>query len=104
MSYQNPTHMAVSLQAFRQGCCEASDITLPCSPCDNAFRVCGRENVTGLVQGECKLVEMESGLIEENNDDLLFDPESFNISGLTNPITVSGDMWPVSAMFNVIFS
>ena len=93
VSYQNPTHMAVSLQAFRQGCCEASDTTLPCSPCDNAFRVCARESVTGVVWGPCDLAEMESELIEENNDDLVFNWG--NVSGISNPIIVSGDMWPV---------
>ena len=94
VSYQNPTHMAQAQQTFRRGCCDG-DRTLPCSPCDNAFEVCGRETITELVQGVCDLVEMKTGQIEADNDDLVFSTIGNNISGLVNPIVVTGDMWKV---------
>ena len=93
LSYENPTHMAESLETFRNGCCEL-DISTPCRPCDNAFRVCVRETPTGVPEGSCDFTE-ESTLIAEDDDDLIFTLGE-DISGLSNPITVSGDMWPVS--------
>ena len=93
VSYSNPTSMAVSKQIFRHGCCEG-DRELPCSPCDNAFHLCCREIPTGEVRGTCDF-ELESGLIEQNDDelDLLM---YMNISGISNPIDIHGNMWPVS--------
>ena len=92
LSYENPTHMAESLETFRHGCCELDQST-PCKPCDNAFRVCVRETPTGAIEGGCDFTE-ESTLIAEDDDDLMFTIGE-DIGGLSNPVTVSGDMWPV---------
>ena len=93
LSYRNPTSMSLSLENFRQGCCER-DAGTPCSPCDNAFRLCAREVITGQREGDCEF-KQESELIEENDDDLIF-THGEDVGGLANPIRVSGDMWPVS--------
>ena len=92
--YQNPTSQALSLLTFRKGCCE-TDITVPCMPCDNAFRFCIRGNRTGMVEGPCDIAEIETMKIEEDNDDLMFSVGD-EIGGVSNPLTISGDVWPVS--------
>ena len=92
--YQNPTSQALSLLTFRIGCCER-DTAEPCMPCDNAFRFCIRGGRTGMVEGACDIAEIETNQIEENNDDLMFSVGD-DIGGLRNPLTISGDMWPVS--------
>ena len=93
LSYRNPTSMALSLENFRHGCCER-DAATPCNPCDNAFRVCVRETPRMAVEGDCDF-EMESELLEENDDELMFTIGE-DVGGLPNPIRVSGEMWPVS--------
>ena len=93
LSYRNPTSVALSLEHFRHGCCER-DAATPCNPCDNAFRVCASEVITRSVEGACDF-EQESELIKEDDDELIFTPGE-EVSGLANPISVSGDMWPVS--------
>lgn len=93
--YQNPTSQALSLLSFRKGCCER-DSSFPCMPCDNAFRFCIRGERTGMVEGACDIAEMLTNLIEEDNDDLMFSVGD-EIGGLSNPLNVSGDIWPVSA-------
>ena len=93
-SYQNPTHQALSLANFREGCCDL-DAALPCKPCDNAFKLCIREETTGMVEGSCSLAELTTTLIAEEDDDLVFSMGD-NIGNLSNPLTVSGDEWPVS--------
>ena len=95
LSYENPTHMAKSLEFFRHGCCEL-DATTPCRPCDNAFRLCFREVGTGVAEGVCDR-EMESMLIEQDSDDLVFVIGEY-VGGLSNPITVSGEIWRVSVI------
>ena len=92
LSYRNPTSMALSQENFRHGCCER-DVATPCNPCDNAFRVCAREVITRHREGACDF-ELESELIKDNNDELMF--TYGDVGGLSNPIRVSGDMWPVS--------
>ena len=95
LSYENPTHMAFSLENFRQGCCER-DSARPCNPCDNAFRVCARQTPTGMTEGHCNLIDnMESTVIAPDNDDLTFTIGE-DVGGLSNPIVVSGEMWTVS--------
>ena len=95
LSYENPTHMALSLEGFRQGCCER-DSARPCNPCDNAFRVCARQTPTGMTEGYCDLIDnMESTVIDPDNDDLSFNIGE-DVGGLSNPIVVSGEMWMVS--------
>ncbi|CAI7998051.1 Protein jagged-1 [Geodia barretti] len=100
LGYENPSHMAKSLENFRSGCCEL-DTTTPCRPCDNAFSVCVREVRLGVVEGDCDLLE-ESTLIAEDDDDLMFTIGE-DIGGLSNPLTVSGEMWPgtVEIVFTV---
>ena len=100
LSYRNPTSMALSLENFRHGCCER-DAATPCNPCDNAFRVCVRETPRMAVEGKCDL-EMESELLEENDDELTFTIGE-EVGGLNNPIRVSGEMWPVSIVNIVCF-
>ena len=90
LSYENPTHMAQSLENFRHGCCEI-DTTTPCRPCDNAFRMCVRDIPTGVAEGACD-IEQESMLIDEDSDDLIF-AIGQSVGGLSNPINVSGQMW-----------
>ena len=90
LSYENPSHMAKSLENFRLGCCEG-DTTTPCRPCDNAFRVCVR-NIPTILEGDCDLTKQDSTLIAEDDDDLMFTIGE-DIGGLSNPITVSGEMW-----------
>ena len=85
--------MAKSTENFRFGCCEL-DTATPCRPCDNAFSVCVREVRLGVVEGDCD-VQQESTLIAEDDDDLMFTIGE-DIGGLSNPLTVSGEMWPVS--------
>lgn len=92
--YQNPTSQALSLLTFRRGCCER-DAAVPCMPCDNAFRFCIRSGMTGLVGGACDIAEIETMKIAEDNDDLMFSMGD-EIGGLPNPLTVTGDVWPVS--------
>ena len=104
LSYHNPTHMSLSLENFRQGCCE-SDNALPCNPCDNAFRVCVKEIHAQIVPfeeiiqqfnlDEEGLLKLETSLIVFDNDDLTF-PSGEDVGGLSNPIRVQGDLWPVS--------
>lgn len=64
-------------------------------PCDNAFRFCIRSGTTGLVEGACDIAEIETMKIAEDNDDLMFSIGD-EIGGLSNPLNVSGAMWPVS--------
>ena len=92
--YQNPTSQSLSLLTFRKGCCER-DNTVPCMPCDNAFRFCICGGRTGMVEGACDIAEIETMKIAENNDDLMFSVGD-EIGGLSNPLTISGDVWPVS--------
>ena len=99
--YQNPTSQAISLLTFRAGCCER-DNTVPCTACDNAFRFCIREGTTGNVEGVCDIAEIETMKIEEDNDDLMFSVGD-EIGGLSNPLTVSGDVWPVSVWVASVF-
>lgn len=94
--YQNPTHQAMELINFRHGCCEI-DSALPCRSCDNAFKFCIREGITGMVQGVCDVAELETGLTELNNDDLTFS-QGYDIGGLSNPLIVSGAVWTVSCV------
>ena len=96
LSYENPSHMATSLETFRHGCCER-DAATPCDLCDNAFRVCVRERATREIAGGCDLLKMESTLIEEDNDNLTFTIGQ-DIGGLSNPILVSGELWHVSLL------
>lgn len=94
--YQNPTHKALDLLTFREGCCER-DASTPCMPCDNAFRFCIREGMTGMVEGACDIAELETNKIAEDNDDLMFSMGD-EIGGLSNPLIISGAVWPVSFM------
>ena len=64
--YRNPTHHSLGQESFRLGCCEG-DRTLPCSPCDNAFRFCVG---TGRAPEPCDVGLVKSQLITEDNDDL----------------------------------
>ena len=89
--YRNPTHHSLDQAHFRFGCCEGEQ-TLPCSPCDNAFRFCIG---TGRTPGICDVGLAESQLIAEDDDDLTFSAGK-KIGGLENPLMFSGDMWPVS--------
>ena len=99
LSYENPS-LATSLETFRHGCCER-DIDTPCDLCDNAFRVCVRERATREVEGGCDLLRMESTVIEEDNDDLMFTIGQ-DVGGLSNPILVSGKLWPVSVAMYIL--
>ena len=101
-TYQNPTHRS----AHNLNCCDGG-----CTPCDNRFNFCYSENVTQLhvghspqdllqdVEIECQLV---SGLVELNNDNIVF-PES-GIFGKTveNPLEIRGDVWPVRTISPII--
>ena len=98
-SYHNPTHQALELANFRLGCCD-SDTTLPCKACDNAFRVCVREETTGVAQGGCSIAELTTSLIALEDDSLMFTVGD-DIGGLSNPLVVSGNEWPVSGMVRV---
>ena len=89
LSYENPSHMAKSLENFRLGCCEL-DTTTPCRPCDNAFRVCVRNIPT--IEGDCDLNQQDSTLIAEDDDDLMFTIGD-DIGGLSNPILGDVGMW-----------
>ena len=51
--------------------------------------------MTGLVGGACDIAEIETMKIAEDNDDLMFSMGD-EIGGLPNPLTVTGDVWPVS--------
>ena len=92
--YQNPTHRAKELITFREGCCDL-DRSLPCKSCDNAFSFCIREDTTGKVDGDCDIAELETDLIELENDNLMFSLGD-DIGGVSNPFIVSGNVWPVS--------
>lgn len=95
VSYSNPLHLAQEHINFRHGCCER-DAATPCAACDNAFNVCVRETPTGETTGNCDFGgEKVSSRIEDNNDDLMFQIGE-NVGGLSNPIVLSGEMWPVS--------
>ena len=98
--YQNPSHKALELQTFRHGCCER-DAALPCDPCDNAFKFCVREGTTGMVLGGCDIAELQTALIADDDDDLMFSLGD-DIGGITNPLMVTGDVWPVSGRLVVV--
>ena len=82
VGYQNPEHR----QARRRWCCERGTCTL----CDNAFSIC----IHQIHATDC----YETGKIEENNDDLMFQ-EGDSIGRLTNPLVVSGIVSPVSGYY-----
>jgi hypothetical protein len=93
-SYQNPTHQSLRWATVRFGCCDV-DSALPCKACDNAFRLCVREEITGLVEGACNIAVLDTNLIALENDDLMFSMGD-NIGNLSNPLIVSGEEWPGS--------
>ena len=50
-----------------------------------------------MLEGACDIAEVKTGLIELENDDLMFSLGD-DIGGVSNPFTVSGNVWPVSGM------
>ena len=99
--YRNPTHQSLEWATFRHGCCDL-DSSLPCKACDNAFRLCVREGITGRVEGACNIAELCTHLIALENDDLTFSMGD-DIGNLSNPLILSGDVWPVSEYYIIVF-
>ena len=95
-SYQNPTHQSLEWATFRHGCCD-QDFHPPCKACDNAFRFCIREEATGVIDAPCNIAELITQEIAKANDSLMFSLGD-DIGELSNPLTVSGDEWPVSGV------
>ena len=48
-----------------------------------------------MVLGGCDIAELQTALIAQDDDDLMFSLGD-DIGGVTNPLMVTGDMWPVS--------
>ena len=48
-----------------------------------------------MVDGACNVAELNTNLTERENDDLMFSIGD-DIGGLSNPVIMSGDVWPVS--------
>ena len=86
--YQNPTH-----QLFDGGCCDGG--SPPCTSCDNAFRFCIRSTITRRAQGTCDIAQFTTNKIASKNDNLTFSVGD-TIGDCNNPLTVSGERWPVS--------
>lgn len=102
-SYQNPSHM----RAQSDDCCDGN-----CSnPCDNRFRFCfsdapdAAERATVLRSRPEEAVigcQFATDLVEMDSDDIIF-PSSGIFGGNTrNPLTFSGDIWPVRLQSCVI--
>lgn len=85
MGYQNPTH-----QDRAGAFCERGDGN---NACDNAFKICIRQRSSS----DCDLKRLETTKIKEDNDDLMFS-EGETVGRIDNPITISGDIWPVSGV------
>ena len=83
--YENPEH-----RTRTGGYCERSNRN---NPCDNAFRICVRTR--GAPGDACDIRGLETTKIGENDDHLPFS-EGQTVGGVRNPITITGDKWPVS--------
>jgi hypothetical protein len=86
--YENPTHV---LQSGH--CCEVPN----CGPwykCDNAFVFCVRERGNET----CNLGKITTEKIAENDDTLSFSVGQSIDGTLTNPLEVSGDVWPAESV------
>ena len=86
VGYQNPWHISIYGDY-----CEGSDQRN--NPCDNAFTICIHQR--GAPDNECDIGRFETTLIRRDSDNLIF-TEGESIGGVLNPITVTGDTWPVS--------
>jgi hypothetical protein len=92
--YWNPTH---TLNDART-CCEYQH----CNECENAFRFCvherGAERTCGEVNRnvDCSVGFIETRHIRDNDDDITFTDGGSVGTTLTNPLSVTGDLWPVS--------
>ena len=85
--YQNPNHLLID----NENCCEyRSDLSL--CVCDNAFVFCVRERGSN----SCDMEEIRTRKIATDDDDLSFSVGDRIGSEHRNPLTVTGDVWPVS--------
>ena len=85
--YQNPNHLLID----NENCCEyRSNLSL--CVCDNAFVFCVRERCSN----SCDMEEIRTWKIATDDDDLSFSVGGRIGSEHRNPLTVTGDIWPVS--------
>ena len=92
--YWNPTHTLNDAHT----CCEYQ----VCNECENAFRFCVHERGAGRTCEEeninegCSIGFIETKHIRDSDDDITFTEGGSVGTTLTNPLSVTGDLWPVS--------
>ena len=97
-NYQNPSHM----RAQSNDLCDGEH-----DPCDNRFRFCYSDTVDqaeaiGIlnVRPEEAVIgcQFATGLVAMDNDNITFPSNGIFGENTRNPLTFTGDVWPVRVM------